>query len=325
METKPAKRIGVLTSGGDAPGMNAAIRAVVRTGVYYGCEVFGIEAGYTGLLSGAVSQLTVRGVSGSIGRGGTLLRTSRCKEFESPEGVRKGAEMMKVFGLDALVVIGGDGSFRGARDLAALGVTVMGIPGTIDNDIGCTDYTIGFDTALNTVRDAIDKIKDTAFSHERCSIIEVMGNHAGHIALECAMAGGAEVCRLPEEPTDIDADVIRPLLECRARGKRHFIIVTAEGVGQTQKIAERIKEACGITPTISVLGYIQRGGSPTVRDRVTASLMGVRAVEAILDGEESSIVASQKGEIVTIPIVQALAMTKKISEHDVLASKILAL
>ena len=319
------KRIGVLTSGGDAPGMNAAIRAVVRAGIYYDYEVYGVSGGYSGLLAGDITPMTLRSVSDILGHGGTVLRTSRCKEFETAEGVKKGADMMRLFKMDALVVIGGDGSFRGAGDLSREGVRVFGIPATIDNDVGCTEYTIGFDTALNTVRDAIDKIKDTAYSHERCSIVEVMGNRAGYIALECAIAGGAEVCLLPEKVPDIDEDVIRPLLGCRARGKKHFIIVTAEGVGKTQEIAERIKETVGVTPTISVLGYIQRGGSPTVRDRVNASYMGVRAVEAIREGLESSVIAEKNGQFVAIPLAEALTQTKAIPEHDILASKILAL
>lgn len=324
-ESSSPRRIGVLTSGGDAPGMNAAIRAVVRAGIYYGFDVYGITNGYMGLLAGEVSQLTLRSVSDILARGGTVLRTSRSKEFETAEGVARGVEMARLFRLDALVVIGGDGSFRGARDLSHAGVRVIGIPGTIDNDIGCTDYTIGYDTALNTVKDAIDKIKDTAYSHERCSIVEVMGRGAGYIALNCAIAGGAEACLLPEKPLDIDEDVIKPILGCRSRGKKHFIIITAEGVGRTDEIAARIRETVGITPTVSILGYIQRGGSPTVRDRVTASLMGVRAIELIRVGETDRIVVSREGRIEGIPIDEALAMKKTISDADILASSILSL
>ena len=325
MSTQAIRRIGVLTSGGDAPGMNAALRAVVRAGIYYDCEVYGISNGYSGLLSGEIAPLSLRSVSDILYRGGTVLKTSRCREFETEEGVAHGAEMMRLFRLDALVVIGGDGSLRGARDLPRHGVTVVGIPGTIDNDVGCTDYTIGYDTALNTVKDAIDKIKDTAYSHERCSLIEVMGNRAGYIALNCAIAGGAEACLLPEKELDIDADVVRPLLGCRSRGKKHFIIIAAEGVGRTEEIVARVKETVGITPTVSVLGYIQRGGSPTVRDRVMASLMGVRAVESLLAGEGSRVVVSAAGKIDTIGLCEALEMKKSIDEHDILASKILAL
>ena len=325
MNTYTQKRIGVLTSGGDAPGMNAAIRAVVRAGIYYGYEVFGIENGYSGLLAGEIAPMSLRSVSDIISRGGTILKTSRCPEFETEAGIKKGAEMARLFKLDAVIVIGGDGSFRGARDLAKEGIPVIGIPGTIDNDVSCTDYTIGYDTALNTAKDAIDRIKDTAYSHERCSIIEVMGRGVGYIALNCAIAGGAEACLLPEKPLDIDEDVIKPILGCRNRGKEHFIIIAAEGVGRTDEIAARIKETVGITPTVSILGYIQRGGSPTVRDRVTASLMGVKAVELIKDGETNRVVASRSGQIVGLPIDEALAMKKTISEYEILASSSLAL
>ena len=325
MNSYTEKRIGVLTSGGDAPGMNAAIRAVVRAGIYYGYEVFGIENGYSGLLAGNISPMTLRSVSEIINRGGTILKTSRCPEFETEAGIKKGAEMARLFKLDAVIVIGGDGSFRGARDLSKEGSPVIGIPGTIDNDVSCTDYTIGYDTALNTVKDAIDKIKDTAYSHERCSIIEVMGRDAGYIALNCAIAGGAEACLLPEKPLNIDEDVIKQIIGHRNRGKEHFIIVVAEGVGRTNEIAARIEETLGITPTVSVLGYIQRGGNPTVRDRVNASLMGVKAVELIKNDDANRIVASRAGQIVGLPIDEALAMKKTISEYEILASNILAL
>ena len=325
MNSYTEKRIGVLTSGGDAPGMNAAIRAVVRAGIYYGYEVFGIENGYSGLLAGNISPMTLRSVSEIINRGGTILKTSRCPEFETEAGIKKGAEMARLFKLDAVIVIGGDGSFRGARDLSKEGIPVIGIPGTIDNDVSCTDYTIGYDTALNTVKDAIDKIKDTAYSHERCSIIEVMGRDAGYIALNCAIAGGAEACLLPEKPLNIDEDVIKQIIGHRNRGKEHFIIVVAEGVGRTNEIAARIEETLGITPTVSVLGYIQRGGNPTVQDRVNASLMGVKAVELIKNNDANRIVASRAGQIVGLPIDEALAMKKTISEYEILASNILAL
>ena len=325
MNSYTQKRIGVLTSGGDAPGMNAAIRAVVRAGIYYGYEDFGIENGYSGLLAGNISPMNLRSVSDIINRGGTILKTSRCPEFETEAGIKKGAEMARLFKLDAVIVIGGDGSFRGARDLSKEGIPVIGIPGTIDNDVSCTDYTIGYDTALNTVKDAIDKIKDTAYSHERCSIIEVMGRNAGYIALNCAIAGGAEACLLPEKPLNIDEDVIKQIIGHRNRGKEHFIIVVAEGVGRTNEIAARIEETLGITPTVSVLGYIQRGGNPTVRDRVNASLMGVKAVELIKNNNANRIVASRSGQIVGLPIDEALAMKKTISEYEILASNILAL
>ena len=227
------KRIGVLTSGGDAPGMNAAIRAVVRSGIYRGFQVYGIKKGYEGLLKGDMFEMNLRSVSDIMSRGGTILQTARSKEFATPEGVQRAARMADVFQLDAIVVIGGDGSFRGARELARAGVNVVGVPATIDNDIGCTDYTIGFDTALNTVKDSIDKIKDTAYSHERCSVVEVMGRGAGYIALNCAIADGAEACILPEKKFNIDTDIIQPIIGCRNRGKHHYIVIIAEGVGGT--------------------------------------------------------------------------------------------
>ncbi len=319
------KRIGVLTSGGDAPGMNAAIRGVVRTGIYYGLEVLGITGGYTGLMNGEMTPLTLRSVSDTIGRGGTILRTSRSKEFETPEGVARAVRMAKVFKLDAVVVIGGDGSFHGARDLAAAGIPVIGIPGTIDNDIGCTDYTIGYDTAMNTAMEAIDKIKDTAYSHERCSIIEVMGRRAGYIALNCAIAGGAEAVLLPERKLDMDADVIQPILDCRNRGKKDYIIIAAEGVGNTLEIAKYIEESIGLKPTVTILGYLQRGGAPTLRDRVAASLMAVKAVEALCAGEINKIIAQNGDNIVSLDLEAALAMKKMLDEHTILASKILSL
>jgi len=325
MENKQIKRIGVLTSGGDAPGMNAALRAVVRTGIHYGMEVFGIYSGYEGLLAGEFTPMTLRSVSDIIHRGGTVLRTSRCKEFETPEGQQRAVEMLKVYKIDALVVIGGDGSFRGAHALSKLGVKVIGIPGTIDNDIACTDYTIGYDTAMNTVRDAIDKIKDTAYSHERCSVIENMGNRAGYIALNCAIACGAEACILPGQPLDIDAVIIQPLIECRNRGKMHYVIIVAEGVGKTQEIAARIRETIGIKAYISVLGYLQRGGSPTVRDRVTASLMGVKAVELLKDGVSDQVMVVRGSDIISMDMEEAFAMEKHIDEYDIMASKILSL
>ena len=236
------KRIGVLTSGGDAPGMNAAVRAVVRAGIYYGLEVYGIKNGYTGLLAGEIEPMTLRSVSEILSRGGTVLHTSRCPEFRTPEGRERAAAIARVFKLDAIIVIGGDGSFAGAKLLSELGVPVIGIPATIDNDIGCTEYTIGFDTALNTVKDAIDKIKDTTYSHERCSIIQVMGRQAGYIALNAAIANGAEICLIPEKPFDLDIDVIQPVLAGRSRGKTHFIIVVAEGACSCESLAAQIKQ-----------------------------------------------------------------------------------
>lgn len=319
------KRIGVLTSGGDAPGMNAAIRAVVRSGIYRGFQVYGIRKGYEGLLSGEMFEMNLRSVSDIMSRGGTVLQTARSAEFNTPEGVERAARMASVFRLDAIVIIGGDGSFRGARDLAAAGVNVIGIPATIDNDIDCTDYTIGFDTALNTVKDAIDKIKDTAFSHERCSVVEVMGRGAGYIALNCAIADGAEACILPEKEFHIDTDIIQPIIGCRNRGKHHYIVIIAEGVGGTMEIAEQIRSITGISTTTTILGHLQRGGSPTVRDRVAASLMAVKATEVLQSGLRNQIIAEKNEQYIAIDIEEALKMKKHIDESMIETSKMLSL
>ncbi len=324
-EIKKPKRIGVLTSGGDAPGMNAALRAVVRSGIYRGFEVYGIRKGYEGLLSGDMYEMNLRSVSDIISRGGTILQTARCPEFTTEEGVLRGYRMAQVFKLDAIVVIGGDGSFRGARDLARVGMNVMGIPATIDNDIDCTDHTIGFDTALNTVKDAIDKIKDTAYSHERCSVVEVMGREAGYIALSCAIADGAEACILPERHFDIDTDIIQPIIGCRNRGKHHYIVIIAEGVGGTIEIAKQIKEITGISTNATILGHLQRGGSPTVKDRVSASMMAVKATEALANGERNKIIALKNEKYITIDIEEALQMKKHLDPDMIEASKMLSL
>ena len=319
------KRIGVLTSGGDAPGMNCAIRSVVRSGLYHGFSVFGIKKGYEGLLNGDLYEMNHRSVSEIMNRGGTILQTARSKEFATPEGVERAKKMAEVFKLDALVVIGGDGSFRGARDLANIGLPVIGIPATIDNDIGSSDYTIGFDTACNTVVDAIDKIQDTAYSHERCSVVEVMGRDAGYIALNCAISDGAEVCILPEKEFDLDSDIIQPIIGCRNKGKHHYIVIIAEGVGGTMEIAQQIKDITGIKTTTTILGHIQRGGSPTVRDRVAASLMGSKATELLKQGIFNQIIAYKGEDIVNYEINKALDMKKTISEHMISTSKILSL
>ena len=320
---KDIKRIGVLTSGGDAPGMNAAIRAVVRACTYYGIQVYGIRRGYRGLLDGDMFEMNARSVSDIIYRGGTILQTARCHSFREHEGIVKAKKMTEIFQLDALVVIGGDGSFKGALELAKEGVPVIGIPGTIDNDIGCSDYTIGFDTAMNTVRDAIDKIKDTASSHERCSFVEVMGRNAGYIAMNCAIAGGAEVCLIPEKPYSLESDVVRRIIACRNRGKHHYVVIVAEGVGGTLKLAEEVKNITGIETTATILGHIQRGGSPTVKDRVMAGLMGIKAVLALKNGEINKIVAAKGEKCVTIDIEEALQMTKELDEDLLLANDVL--
>lgn len=319
------RTIGVLTSGGDAPGMNAAIRSVVRAGIYNGFKVMGIRKGYNGLINGDINEMTIRSVSDIIHRGGTILQTARCAEFMTDQGRQKALAMAHVFGIDAIVVIGGDGSYRGAGDFSKLGMGVIGLPGTIDNDIGCSEYTIGYDTALNTVQDAIDKIRDTAYSHERCSVLEVMGRHAGYIALNVGISGGAEVVLLPEKSVDINKDVIKPIIEGRNRGKKHYVVIVAEGVGGAIEIAKEIEEKTGIEARATILGYIQRGGSPTVYDRVMASIMGARAVEILKKGITNRIVSLKDNKVVDIEITEALAMKKSIDEDLISLSKILAL
>ncbi len=319
------KTIGVLTSGGDAPGMNAAIRAVVRTGIYHGFHVMAIRKGYYGLVSGEIFEMDLRKASDIIHRGGTVLQTARCPAFETEEGIKKGISMAQVFGIDALVVIGGDGSFRGARDLAKYGMKVIGIPGTIDNDIGCSDYTIGYDTALNTVQDALDKIRDTASSHERCSVLEVMGRNAGYIALNVGIACGAEVILLPEKPYDFNKDIVKPIIDGRNRGKKHYIVIIAEGIGGAIEVAQQIEEVTGIEARGTILGHIQRGGSPTVRDRVMASRMGAKATELLKEGIYNQVVVFRDHELQSLDINEALEMKKTIDEKTIELSKILSL
>jgi 6-phosphofructokinase 1 len=319
------KTIGVLTSGGDAPGMNAAIRAVVRTGIYHGFKVMGIYRGYNGLINGDMFEMDLRSVSDIINRGGTILKTVRCQAFMTEEGIKKGISMARVFGIDAIVVIGGDGSFRGARDMSRQGMKVIGIPGTIDNDIGCSEYTIGYDTCLNTVQDALDKIRDTAYSHERCSVLEVMGRHAGYIALNVAIASGAEVVILPEKPFDFNKDIIKPIIEGRNRGKKHYIVIVAEGVGGAINLAEKIEEITRIETRATILGHIQRGGCPTVRDRVMASMMGAKATELLADGIYNQIIALKGSEIVGVDIEEALETTKEIDNGMIELNRILSL
>lgn len=308
--TKEVKTIGVLTSGGDAPGMNAALRAVVRTGLHYGKKMFGIYNGYKGLLENDLKELTYRDVSGIINRGGTVLKTARCKEFLTPEGVQKAADNARAAGIDALVVLGGDGSFRGALDLSLHGFPVVGIPCTIDNDIGCSDYTIGFDTALNTACEAIDKIRDSCSSHDRCSVVEVMGRNAGYLAINVAVATGAEVCLLPEKKFDLN-DIIDKIQETTEKGKTHFIVVVAEGVGGIDFIAKTIEKQTNIETRPSNLGYIQRGGTPSVKDRVIASKMGLKAVSLLLEGKANRVVVYKDTRIEDFDIVEALSMKKE--------------
>jgi 6-phosphofructokinase 1 len=313
---KQIKTIGVLTSGGDAPGMNAAIRAVVRTGLAHGLKVKGIQKGYNGLISDEVIDMDRTSVSDIIQRGGTILYTARCLEFMTEEGQKRGAEICKKHGIDGMVVIGGDGSFRGAQALSKAGINVIGLPGTIDLDIACTDYTIGFDTAVNTAMEAIDKIRDTSTSHERCSIIEVMGRNAGYIALWCGIANGAEDILLPEKYDNDEQAIINRIIEARKRGKKHYIIINAEGIGHSTSMAKRIEAATGIETRATILGHIQRGGSPTCKDRYYASMMGARAAELLRDGKSNRVVAYKHGEFVDFDIQEALQMKKDIPEDQ---------
>ena len=321
---KQVKTIGVLTSGGDAPGMNAAIRAVVRTAISKGMKVKGIMRGYAGLLQEEIVDMSSTDVSNIIFRGGTILYTARCMEFVTPEGQQAGAEICRKHGIDGIVVIGGDGSFRGAGKLAALGVNTIGVPGTIDLDIACTDYTIGFDTAVNTAMEAIDKVRDTSTSHERCSIIEVMGRNAGYIALWCGIANGAEDILLPERYDGNEQALIDRIIENRKRGKKHNIIINAEGLGHSTSMARRIEAATGIETRATILGHMQRGGTPTCKDRVYASIMGARAAELLCEGKSNRLVAYKHGEFVDFDIQEALQMKKDISEEQFEIAKMLA-
>ncbi|MGF2617362.1 6-phosphofructokinase [Rossellomorea vietnamensis] len=300
------KRIGVLTSGGDSPGMNAAVRAVVRQAIYQDMEVYGVYQGYNGLINGNIKKLELGSVGDIIHRGGTMLYTARCEEFKTKEGQQKGIEQLKKHGIEGLVVIGGDGSYRGAKALTELGYPCVGVPGTIDNDIPGTEYTIGFDTALNTVIDAIDKIRDTATSHERTFIIEVMGRNAGDLALWSGLAGGAETILIPEDKHDMD-DVARRLKKGQDRGKKHSIIIVAEGVMGGEEFASKLKEATNLETRVSVLGHMQRGGSPTASDRVLASRLGSRAVDLLAEGKGGRAVGIEKNELVDYDIIEALA------------------
>lgn len=321
---KEINTIGVLTSGGDAPGMNAAIRAVVRTALAQGKKVKGIMRGYQGLIDEEIIDMDKHSVSDIIQKGGTILGTARCDEFRTAEGQQRGADVCKKYGIDGLVVIGGDGSFQGAQKLAHLGVNTIGIPGTIDLDIACTDYTIGFDTAVNTAMEAIDKVRDTSTSHERCSIIEVMGRHAGYIALWCGLANGAEDILLPERYNHDEQKIINHIIDSRKMGKKHHLIINAEGIGHSSSMAKRIEAATGMETRATILGHMQRGGSPSCKDRVYASIMGAYAVDALCEGKSSRVVAYKNGEYIDIDIDEALAMRKDISEYEYNISKVLA-
>ena len=322
---KKITAIGVLTSGGDAPGMNAAIRAVTRKAIANGVKVKGIKKGYQGLLNEEIIDLEAKNVSDTIQRGGTILGTARCAEFRTEEGQKKGADVCKKYGIEGLVVIGGDGSYRGALDIAKHGINVVGVPGTIDLDIACTDYTIGFDTAVNTAMSAIDKVRDTSSSHERCSIIEVMGRNAGYIALWCGVANGAEDILLPEKYDYDEQKIINNIINNRKRGKTHHIIINAEGIGHSTSMARRIEAATGIETRATILGYMQRGGSPTCKDRFYASIMGAYAADILCAGKTNRVVGYQQGEFTDFDIVEALKMEKDIPEYQFEISRILSL
>ncbi len=318
------RNIGVLTSGGDAPGMNAAIRAVVRGGIHDGFHVYGIRRGFHGLWRGDIDDLNGQSVSERLQRGGTFLMTARSATFNSPEGVQKAIEMAKVFNIDAIVTIGGDGTFRGARDLARQGMPVIGIPATIDNDIACSDYTIGYDTALNTAMEAIDKLRDTAMSHERCSVIEVMGRKAGYLALNVGIACGAEVIVIPEVELNFERDVIKVILQGRNSGKHHYIVIVAEGAGSASEMAQKIESVAGIEARATILGHLQRGGSPTNRDRTMASMMALQAIECLREGRLNRIIAYKNGSILDLDIEEALKAEKTIDAAEIVRAGILS-
>lgn len=305
------KTIGVLTSGGDAPGMNAAVRAVVRGGIAMGMKVYGVMRGYNGLIEGDIVEMNLRSVSDIIHRGGTVLYTARSPMFKTEEGVQQAVENCQKLGIEGIVVIGGDGSFRGAADLSAHGIPCVGIPGTIDNDISCTDYTIGFDTAMNTAMEMVDRLRDTSQSHERCFVVEVMGRGAGYLALETGIAVGAAYTIVRERDFDLKKDIADKINASQLLGKKHFIVVVAEGVTDVVNLAKRIQDATGIESRATVLGHVQRGGRPTARDREVASRMGYRAAELLFEGKGDRVVALRGGVIVDDPIKEALAMKKE--------------
>ena len=313
---KDIKRIGILTSGGDAPGMNAAVRAVVRTAVTSGISCLGIRRGYNGLINGDVVEMNERSVDGIHVKGGTMLYTARCEEFKTEEGLAKAVSLCKYLGMDGLVAIGGDGTYRGLLDLSRLGVAVVGLPGTIDNDISCTHYTIGFDTACNTAIEAIDKLRDTMQSHERCSIVEVMGRRSGNLAMYVGIACGATAMLIPEVQLDLEKDLFEKMRLGRIRGRNHHIIIVAEGYGSATVIADQIHEATGVDTRVTILGHVQRGGSPSARDRFVSTMMGCHAVELLVEGRRNRIVSMIDDEIVDLDIEEALATQPEF--HDAL-------
>ena len=314
------KRIGVLTSGGDAPGMNAAIRAVVRSAIYRGIECVGIRRGWNGLIHGDIIKMDAESVNHIISSGGTILYTARSQEFMTEEGQKKAVDTCKLLGLDGIVAIGGDGTFRGAQALSTYGIPVVGVPATIDNDIACTDYTLGYDTASNTAVEAIDKLRDTMQSHERCSVVEVMGRNAGHLAMYVGIAVGATAVLVPEKPLDFEKDVIEKIRTSRLRGKTHYMIVVAEGVSSAMEIAQQIKETISLDPRVTVLGHIQRGGTPSARDRVMATRMGYHAVQVLAEGRQNRLVCTVRGVLQDVDLAEGLSIKKTLSQqqYDVL-------
>ena len=310
------KRIGVLTSGGDAPGMNAAIRAVVRTCLYKGIECVGIRRGYNGLINGDIVRMDTSSVTHIINRGGTILYTARSDEFRTPEGQKRAADTCKFLGLDGIVAIGGDGTFRGAEALSKHGISVVGIPATIDNDIVCTDYTLGFDTASNTAVDAIDRLRDTMQSHERCSVVEVMGRNAGHLALYVGLSVGATAVLVPEVPVDFERDVVEKLRRARLNGKTHYMVVVAEGAGSAFEIGNKLRDVLALDPRVTILGHIQRGGVPSARDRVMATRMGHTAVEVLASGKTNRVICSKHGNMIDVDIEEGLSMKKTLNQQQ---------
>ena len=310
----PSKKIGVLTSGGDAPGMNALIRSVVRSASAHDISVLGIRRGYSGLINGDIIEMGARSVDGIIRKGGTMLYTARCKEMLTEEGLQKAADTCRYLGIDGLICCGGDGTFRGAQALSRKGVPCIGVPGTIDNDIGCSDYTIGFDTACNTAIECIDKLRDTMQSHERCSVVEVMGRRAGHLALQVGCAVGATAICLPERQLDFDTEIVERMRIGRIKGRNHHIIIVAEGYGSAQDVADQIHEATGIDTRVTILGHIQRGGSPSAMDRVMATRMGYAAVRALMEGKTNRVVVSDNNIVTDIDIEEGLAQSKDLNQ-----------
>ena len=311
---KQIRRIGVLTSGGDAPGMNALIRSVVRSASANDISVLGIRRGYSGLINGDIIEMGARSVDGIIRKGGTMLYTVRCKEMLTEEGLQKAADTCRYLGIDGLICCGGDGTFRGAQALSRKGVPCIGVPGTIDNDIGCSDYTIGFDTACNTAIECIDKLRDTMQSHERCSVVEVMGRRAGHLALQVGCAVGATAICLPERQLDFDTEIVERMRIGRIKGRNHHIIIVAEGYGSAQEVADQIHEATGIDTRVTILGHIQRGGSPSAMDRVMATRMGYAAVRALMEGKTNRVVVSDNNIVTDIDIEEGLAQSKDLNQ-----------